>query len=78
MESDRHADGSGQDIAESTDVSKYGQDDVAGDGEDGLDPHSPPDEPLGVEDPSIVEGGIIARDDVETRDERREPEATPE
>jgi hypothetical protein len=77
MESDRHADGSGQDTAESTDVSKYGQDRV-GSAVDGLDPHSPPDEPLGVEDPSIVEGGVVARDDVQSRDERHEPEATPE
>lgn len=66
MDSDGHTDGSGQDTAEATDAAKFGQ--------DGLDPISPPDEPLGVEDPSIVAGGVIARDDVETRDDRHEPE----
>jgi hypothetical protein len=34
----------------------------------------PPDEPLGVEDPSILDDGRIARDDVETRSERERPE----
>jgi hypothetical protein len=31
----------------------------------------PPDEPLGVDDPSIVDQGMIARDDVEAREARR-------
>jgi hypothetical protein len=34
----------------------------------------PPDEPLGVEDPSILDDGQIAADDVATRSEREEPE----
>lgn len=34
----------------------------------------PADEPMGVEDDTIVAGGLIARDDVEGRDERLEPE----
>lgn len=39
----------------------------------------PPDEPLGVEDPSILDDGRIASDDVESRSEREVPEqpATP-
>jgi hypothetical protein len=81
MESDRTTDGSGQDIAEATDSAKYGQDKVGGDPDDrgeALDPNSPPEEPLGVEDPSIVAGGVIARDDVASRDERHEPEVEPE
>jgi hypothetical protein len=73
MESNRNTDGSGQDTAEATDAAKYGKDAV-GDRGEGLDPNSPPDHPLGVEDPSIVAGGVIARDDVETRDDRHEPE----
>ncbi|WP_420452472.1 hypothetical protein [Ilumatobacter sp.] len=35
----------------------------------------PPEEPLGVEDDSIVRGGVIARDDVESREDRLQPEA---
>ena len=35
----------------------------------------PADEPMGVEDDTIVAGGVIARDDVEGRDERLQPEA---
>lgn len=35
----------------------------------------PPDEPLGVEDPALVEGGVVGRDDVESRDAREQPEA---
>jgi hypothetical protein len=34
----------------------------------------PPDEALAVEDPSIVDEGLIARDDVATRDRRQRPE----
>lgn len=34
----------------------------------------PVEEPLGVEDPSILEGGDIARDDVESREDREQPE----
>jgi hypothetical protein len=34
----------------------------------------PPDEPLGVEDPSILHDGSIAPDDVETRAQREQPE----
>jgi hypothetical protein len=34
----------------------------------------PPDEPLGVEDPSILDDGRIAPDDVETRSQREQPE----
>ncbi|MGA9279130.1 hypothetical protein [Ilumatobacter sp.] len=34
----------------------------------------PADEPLGVEDPSIIGDGRIARDDVASRDEREQPE----
>lgn len=34
----------------------------------------PADEPMGVEDDSIVKGGVIARDDAESRDERLNPE----
>lgn len=35
----------------------------------------PPEEPLGVEDPSILDDGRIARDDVGTRTDRVEPDA---
>ncbi len=35
----------------------------------------PPTEPIAVEDPAIVAEGVIARDDVEQRTERMEPEA---
>ncbi|WP_395154887.1 hypothetical protein [Ilumatobacter sp.] len=35
----------------------------------------PRDEPLAVEDPSIIAHGVIARDDVASRDERLVPEA---
>ena len=35
----------------------------------------PPEQPLGVEDPSILDDGRIALDDVETRDDRTRPEA---
>ena len=38
----------------------------------------PRDEPLAVEDPSIVAHGVIARDDVASRDERLVPEAEAE
>jgi hypothetical protein len=34
----------------------------------------PPDEPLGVDDPSILGDGRIARDDVATRTTRERPE----
>jgi len=34
----------------------------------------PPDEPLAVDDPSILDDGRIATDDVETRSEREQPE----
>ena len=34
----------------------------------------PPDQPLGVEDPSILGDGRIAADDVETRSDREQPE----
>jgi hypothetical protein len=34
----------------------------------------PPDEPLGVEDPSILGDGTVATDDVESRSVREEPE----
>lgn len=34
----------------------------------------PPDQPLGVEDPSILDDGRIAADDVETRSDREQPE----
>jgi hypothetical protein len=58
--------------AEATDPSKLGetvgQDDRPGDA-------YPPEEPLGVEDPSILDDGRIAPDDVETRSEREEPES---
>jgi len=37
----------------------------------------PADEPLGVEDPSIIDDGIIARDDVASRDAREQPEVDP-
>ena len=38
----------------------------------------PPEEPLGVEDPAILDDGRIARDDIETRDDRtqQEPDAS--
>jgi hypothetical protein len=60
-----------QSIAEATDPSKLGetvgQEDRPGD-------DYPPDEPLGVEDPSILGDGRIAPDDVETRSQREQPE----
>lgn len=34
----------------------------------------PPDQPLGVDDPSILGDGWITTDDVETRSEREQPE----
>jgi hypothetical protein len=62
--------------AEATDSTKLGetvgQHDRSGD-------IYPPDEPLGVEDPSILADGRIASDDFESRSEREVPEqpATP-
>jgi hypothetical protein len=60
-----------QSSAEQTDPSKLGetvgQHDRPGD-------VFPPDEPLGVEDPSILADGRIAADDVATRARREEPE----
>ena len=60
-----------QSYAEATDPSKLGetvgQHDRPGD-------VFPPDEPLGVEDPSILDDGRIARDDVESRSDREQPE----
>jgi hypothetical protein len=60
-----------QSTAEATDPSKLGetvgQEDRPGDA-------YPPDEPLGVEDPSILDDGRIAPDDVETRSQREQPE----
>ncbi|MFN3216291.1 MAG: hypothetical protein ACE367_07340 [Acidimicrobiales bacterium] len=38
----------------------------------------PPDEPLGVEDPAIVQGGSGTRDDLDTREWRTEDEPQPE
>ena len=61
-----------QSHAEQTDPTKLGetvgQDDRPGDA-------YPPDEPLGVEDPSILDDGRIARDDVATRSDREQPES---
>ncbi len=60
-----------QSAAEATDPTKLGetvgQHDRPGD-------IYPPDEPLGVEDPSILDDGRIATDDVETRERRQQPE----
>jgi hypothetical protein len=38
----------------------------------------PPDQPLGVEDPSILADSRIASDDVATRSEREQPDSAPE
>jgi hypothetical protein len=60
-----------QSSAEQTDPAKLGetvgQRDRPGD-------HFPPDEPLGVEDPSILGDGRITTDDLETRSWREQPE----
>jgi hypothetical protein len=60
-----------QSSAEQTDPAKLGetvgQHDRPGD-------DYPPEEPLGVEDPSILADGRIATDDVESRSKREEPE----
>jgi hypothetical protein len=60
-----------QSTAEATDPSTLGevvgQDDRPGDA-------YPPERPLGVEDPSILDDGRIGSDDVETRSEREQPE----
>jgi hypothetical protein len=61
-----------QSNAEATDPSKLGE--TVGQQERPGDAY-PPDEPLGVEDPSILGDGRIAPDSVETRSEREQPEA---
>ncbi len=61
-----------QSHAEQTDPTKLGE--TVGQGDRPGDIY-PPDEPLAVEDPSILDDGRIARDDVETRSERERPEA---
>jgi hypothetical protein len=57
--------------AESLDPSVLGEE--VGDDDRPADDY-PPEEAVAVEDPSIVEAGVIARDDVETREQRRNPD----
>jgi hypothetical protein len=60
-----------QSTAEETDPAKLGetigQHDRPGD-------VYPPDQPLGVEDPSILDDGWVTTDDVATRSQREQPE----
>lgn len=60
-----------QSHSEQTDSTKLGE--TVGEA-DGPDDTYPPDQPLGVEDPSILGDGWITTDDVETRSAREEPE----
>jgi len=60
-----------QSHAEQTDSTKLGE--TVGQADRPGDIY-PPDEPLGVEDPSILADGWITTDDVESRSEREEPE----
>ncbi len=60
-----------QSTAEETDPTKLGE--TVGQHDRPGDVY-PPDQPLGVEDPSILNDGWIATDDVETRSEREQPE----
>lgn len=60
-----------QSSAEQTDPTKLGE--TVGQHDRPGDVY-PPDEPLGVEDPSILEDGWVASDDVETRSGREEPQ----
>ncbi|MEQ8839444.1 MAG: hypothetical protein RIB98_00550 [Acidimicrobiales bacterium] len=62
-----------QDAAEQVDETVTTTD---GDGE-GLRATYPPEKPVGVEDPAIVQGDSEARDDVVTRAWREEPDETP-
>ena len=64
-----------QSAAEATDPSKLGE--TVGQHDRPGDVY-PPDEPLGVEDPSILDDGRITRDDVATRAERERPEVSAE
>ena len=60
-----------QSSAEETDPTKLGE--TVGQHDRPGDVY-PPDEPLGVEDPSILDDGWITTDDVETRSQREQPE----
>lgn len=60
-----------QSSAEETDPTKLGE--TVGQHDRPGDVY-PPDEPLGVEDPSILGDGWITTDDVETRSQREQPE----
>ena len=60
-----------QSHAEQTDPTKLGE--TVGQADRSGDVY-PPDEPLAVDDPSILQDGRIARDDVDTRSEREQPE----
>ena len=62
-----------ENAARSTDPTVIGES-VGDDGIPALDQDFPPDQPLGVEDPSITGDGSIGRDDAAARDERLEPE----
>jgi len=60
-----------QSHSEQTDSTKLGE--TVGEADGPVDTY-PPDQPLGVEDPSILGDGSITTDDVETRSAREEPE----
>jgi hypothetical protein len=60
-----------QSSAEETDPTKLGE--TVGQHDRPGDVY-PPEEPLGVEDPSILDDGWITTDDVETRSQREQPE----
>lgn len=59
--------------AEQTDSTKLGE--TVGQADRSGDIY-PPDEPLGVDDPSILADGSIGRDDYESRSKRERPEVS--
>ena len=67
------ADPGGQSGAESRDEDKIGGNRSGADARR-AEEHFPPDRPLGVEDPAILQGGSGTRDDLETREWRTEDE----
>lgn len=62
--------------AEMLDADKLGGNTVAGDARRAEERY-PPDEPLGVEDPAVLQGGSGTRDDLDTREWRTEDEPRP-
>jgi hypothetical protein len=62
--------------AEMLDADKLGGNTVGG-GARRAEERFPPDEPLGVEDPAILQGGSETSDDLDTREWRIEDEPRP-